>query len=580
MHEPGSDHGGADEAHIEFPQANIAAVRVVASTLGSTLGPRPRDKLLVAEQAEDTDAAPGTRTAGDVAVASDGATILERLPIEHPVAPVLRRMIGPARPGDTGVEGEAMPDGTTTRAVLAGGLLDRAETLLERGLHPQTVAAGYETARVIATEAVADATREFDELADPEAARLATATTAMTGNVAGGNRKPWARLAVEAVETVGAPTETSFDVRRTRGGSVHDTRLVQGAVLDRKSRVDETMPACVSDASVLVLDGHERGGLQDREPTGDVSLDVEAPDDVAAFTDAREQTKAAVVSGFVDLGVDVVVTRLGIDDTYRRLLADAGILAVRGASPLQLERLAGATGAHPVSDPTDVTAADLGTAGTVRERTVGSNPNRSTKRTMMVFDECPRPASVAIVLQGVSGQVADQAATAVRKGAFALGLAGGYSGDRSGVVPGGGGIHVRAADAVRNAATEVDDRSQLAVEAYADSLDHVVETLARNGGLDPLSVVPELRARHHEGQADAGLVFPAGHVADCVEAGVLDPSATVTDAYAYATDVATLLVRIDDAIDAVTTDEPTTDTDDVIYDEPAEMQAESLGDDR
>lgn len=578
MNAHGSTDAG-DDAPIEFPQANIAAVRVIADTLGSTLGPTPRDKLLVADKADDSDAAPGTRTAaGRVAVASDGAAILERLPVEHPIAPLLRRLIGPERPGDTGVEGEAMPDGTTTRAVLAGALLDEAAALLERGLHPQTVGAGYETARTVATETVHDGARTFESVPDPDAARLATARTAMTGNVAGGNRDAWAALVAEAVEIVGAPHEHSFDVRRTRGGSVADTRLVRGAVLDRHSRVSEAMPREVDDAGVLVVDGHDRGGLVDREPTGDVTLDVGSPADVTEFTAARDSHKAAVVDGFVDAGVDVVATRLGIDDEYSRLLTDAGLVGIRGASPLELTRLARATGARPVSDPSDVSAADVGRAGTVTELTVGADPNRRSKRQMMVFDDCPDPGTVTVLLHGVAGQVADQAATALRKGAFALGLAEGNGSGPAGVVPGGGAPHLRAAAAVRERARSVDERSQLAMDAYADALDHVVATLARNGGLDPLTVLPDARAQHEAGTESVGVVYPDGAVGDCLDAGILDPVATVADAYLYATDVAALILRIDDAIDAVATQEPTTDTDDVIYDEPAEMQAETLAD--
>lgn len=574
-----SDADAGDAPAIEFPQANIAAMRVIAGTLATTLGPRASDKLLVADQAEDSDAAPGTRLAGDVAVAADGATILERLPVEHPIAPVLRRMIGPARPGDTGVEGEAMPDGITTRAVLAGALLDRAAGLLDRGLHPQTIVAGYHSARDRAFDELDVARHEFDRFKDPDGVRVATAETAMTGNRPGDPVTRWARLAVDVVDAVGRPSQYSLDVRRTDAGSIADTRLVRGAVLDRTSRVDDAMPRHVSDASVLLLDGHDRGGLQDREATGDVALEIDAPTDVEAFNAARDRRKAAVVDRFEDAGVDVVVTRLGIDDGYRRRLAGAGILGVRGVAPLDLTRVARATGAVPLSDPTDVTPADLGSAGSVRELSVGDRGRRRTERTMLAFEDCPAPETVTVLLRGVSGQVGDQAAMTVRKGAFAVATATGAIGSTSGVVPGGGGIHVRVAQAVRGGATTVDDRTHLAMEAYADALEDVVGTLARNGGRDPLSVVPDLRASHGAGNSWEGLVYPPGTIRDTRDAGVLDPAGIIYDAYLFATDVATLLLRIDDAIDAVTTEEPDAgDTDDVIYDEPAELQERTLQD--
>lgn len=565
----------ADGSDLKFPQANIAAVRAIATILESTLGPVCRDKLLVAEQAEDSDAAPGTRRAGDVVVTSDGAAILERLPIEHPIAPVLRRMIGPERPGDTGVEGEDMPDGTTSRAVLTAALLEEAETLIERGLHPQTIVSGFETAREAAVDEIRDAQSSLDSFSDLRQARVATARTAMTGNVVGGDRERLAALVADAVETIGMPDEKSFDVRRTSDGSIADTRLVQGAVLPRSNRVTDEMPRRVDDASVLVLDGHDRGGLQDREAHADVSLRLDAPGEAREVAAFRRDRKEALVTGFRELGVDVVVTRLGIDREYQRLLADAGIVGIRGVSPLDLSRVARATGARPVLDPADVSAADLGTAGSVSELAVEPYGDRRKRRKMTVFDDCPAPETVTVLLRGVFGQVADQAATVVRKGAFAVGLAATGAGDARGVVPGGGSIHVRIGNAVRERAREVDDRRALAVEAYADAADRLVAALARNGGQDPLTVLPDIRAAQSEGTDAAGLVYPAGTVGDCRAAGVLDPAPVVRDVYLYATDVAVRLLRIDDTIDAVhSEDDP--ETDDVIYDDPAERQERAL----
>lgn len=568
------DTGGADDTELVFPHANIVAVRAIAGALASTLGPRSRDKLVVAEQADDSDVAPGTRTAGEVVVASDGATLLERLPIEHPIAPVLRRMVGPERPGDTGIEGEAMPDGTATRAVLAGALLDRAESLLDRGLHPRTVIEGYERARELVREELRATRVTFDTFSDPHAAQVATARTAMTGNAVGGHRDAWAELVVEAVDTVGMPNETTFDIERTRDGSIDETRLVRGAILGRSGRASPAMPRRVEDAAVLVLDGHDRGGLQERDAPENASIELDAPGEVPDYDAVRRVRKQEIVERFDEVGVDAVVARLGIDADYQTLLAESGILGVRTVSDLNLTRIARATGASPVLDPTDMDEAHFGHAGHVSERTVAPSRDRQTQRRMVIFGACPDPDSVTVLLHGVSGQLGDQAATAIRKGAFAVGLA--TTSDRyGGVVPGGGATHLRVADAVRDAAPGVGSRCQFAMEAYADAAEDLVATLARNGGLDPLTVTSDIRTAQNSGTPAAGLVFPGGRVADCLDAGVLDPLAVVHDAYLYATDVATLVLGIDDTIDAVTTEDPV-DTDDVIYDEPAELQQRTL----
>jgi chaperonin GroEL (HSP60 family) len=570
-----TESGDAEDTTLEFPHANIVAVRAIAVALASTLGPRSYDTLVAAEQADDSDIAPGTRTAGDVVVASDAATILERLPIQHPIAPVLRRMVGPERPGETGVEGEDMPDGTATRAVLAGALLDRAESLLERGLHPKSIIEGYERAHEIARDELREMRITFEEFPDPWEARVATARTAMTGNVPGGHRDAWARMVADAVDLVGMPDEEAFDVERTHNGSIDETRLVRGAVLGRKERADREMPRRVEDASVLVLDGHDRGGLQERDAPEGAAIELETPADMHSYEMIRRDRKEAIIERFVDVGVDIVVTRLGIDTDYQTLLADAGIMGIRSVSPLNLSRIARATGAQSVLDPTDLIEDDCGRAGHVAEIAVEPYSDRRKKRRIIVFEGCPDPASVTVLLRGVSDQIADQAATTVRKGAFAVGMAAMTDHRPAGVVPGGGAAHVRVADAVRDAATGVDSRDQFAMEAYADAAERVVVTLARNGGLDPIAAVPDIRTARETGTIAAGLVFPSGTVGNCLDAGVLDPLAVLLDAYLYATDVATLVLGIDDTIDAVRTADPVAN-DDVIYDEPAELQKRTL----
>jgi chaperonin GroEL (HSP60 family) len=564
-----------DGAALEFPAANIAPVRAVAAALEPTLGPRCRDKLIVTDQRSEAETQPGMPATNEFVVTSDGATILEHLPVAHPIAPILYRMVGPERPGDTDVEGERRPDGITTRAVLAGALLREAESLLELGLHPRSVVQGYGRAREVAHEAVLDVRRRVETFDDPRAARVATARTAMTGNDVAGLGDSWATLAVEAVDFVGRPNEETFVVRRVSDGSITDSRLVRGAVLDRSGRAHDAMPRQVTDATVLVLDGHERGGLQERDAPSGATVSLSSPDDVADYEAVRADRKRQLVDGLSAAGVDVVVTRLGIDRAYQRLLADAGIVGIRSVTPLDLAQVALATGARRVMDPTDVTPADLGAAGTVREVRIEPYAGRRKRRRMVVFDDCRDPASVAVLLRGVSGQLADQATTAVRKAAFAVALADGLPGRPAGVVPGGGAVHVHVAGAVRAAAREVGSREQLAMKGFADAVESLPATLARNAGLDPISVVSELREAHRNGRETAGLVFPRTTVEDALAAGVLDPAALVDAAYRDATDVASLVLRVDDTLDANPPPEPP-DPGEAHYEEPAERHRESV----
>jgi chaperonin GroEL (HSP60 family) len=282
-----------------------------------------------------------------------------------------------------------------------------------------------------------------------------------------------------------------------------------------------------------------------------------------------------IVDSYRALGVDVVVCRLGITPEFQKLLVDAEILGVRAVNRLDMRQLARATGASLVRNPEDVSAADLGSAGVVEE--VRGDPRRGRRKNtvMTVFDECPNPGSVAVVLHGVSGHVATQATTEVRKMAAAVAVARGEGGHRPGVVPGAGAIEMELARAVRARATGLSTKAQLAVEGMADAFETVVATLARNGGADPIDTVADLRMAHAAGELDAGFVLPSGEVQSATDAGVFDPVAYRQRGLVAASEVADLVLRVDDAIDATFSDEPL-GPDDVIYDDRAENHMDWL----
>ena len=103
-------------------RTNIAAAMAVADAVKSTLGPKGMDKMLVDSM-------------GDVVITNDGATILEEMNIEHPAA---KMMVEVAKTQDREVG-----DGTTTAVVIAGGLLKKAEDLLDQDIHPTVITKGF-----------------------------------------------------------------------------------------------------------------------------------------------------------------------------------------------------------------------------------------------------------------------------------------------------------------------------------------------------------------------------------------------------------------------------------------------------
>lgn len=562
----------------QFPQANFVAVRAFADVLGSTLGPFSREKLILSPLGNHDGAGKQTTQQSDskeMTVTSDGATLLQNLPTEHPITPTVIRVIGPERPGDTDIEGKDIPDGVTASVVLLSALLDEAEDLLEKGLHPHDVRQGYMKANEVALATIEDATRSLDSFVDRSRVEHGIARTAMTGNDIGGFADTWADLVVDAVNTVGMPDERTFVVRQIGKGSLSDSRLVRGAVLDVNDPTTDYAPERITQASVLVLGGFKRA-LSDPEPiTGNVAVTLDSPNDVTAIEEVYKEHRENLIRRIVDLDVDVVVTRLGISKEYQRLLEEHDIMGIRRVNRLDLNQLALATGATVVTNPEDFDSEDIGHAGLVHKVMREPRRNRRKNRYMTVFEDCPNPDSIVMLLRGVTDQIADQATTEVRKAAAALAAARGESVSPPGVVPGGGAIEIRIADAIREAATADASRTQLAMEAFADALDQVVATLITNAGGDPIKALADLRATHTRGNRNAGYLLPAGEIGDSIEGLVVDPAARPRRMVVTATEVSNLILNIDDAIDATFSEKPL-EPGDSIYDEEAEKHMDYL----
>lgn len=564
----------AEERAVQFPQANMVAVRSIAGAVASTLGPTPQDKLIVRALATRQEDDPNNPPTDDYTVTHDGATILNALPIEHPIAPVVRRIVGPERPGDTEVEGELISDGITSTVVLASALLDEAEDLLDQGVHPTAIIRGYDEALTVAAETLRDLKRDpgTDDWRDVVEA---VAAAAMTGNDIGQVEDEWAAIAVDAVEAIGDPTPDTFAVRSFRTGSVANSRLIRGAILDRSERAHHGMPSRLEDVSVLVIGGHETGSLQHPSIDDDWTIEPDDPDDLDALTDIFDGHREAILSALASAGVDVVVTRLGIDPAFQSALEDHGILGIRGVNRLKLSQVAHATGASIVHHPADVDESMLGTAGIVREELSDPRKDRRKNRRRILFEDCSDPDAVAVLLEGTFGQLADQATTELRKAAAAVAAVDGRGGNTWGYVPGGGAADVEIARRIRSRAPELGSRAQLGARAFADATEMLPFSLAKNAGRDPITTVADLRAHHDEGNAAAGLVLPDGHLADTFEAGIVDPFQTRHDVYTAATEISSLLLRIDDAIDSVAEREPA-GPDDAIYDDHAERHRDHI----
>ncbi|WP_436908858.1 thermosome subunit alpha [Halosimplex marinum] len=493
---------------------NITAGKAVAESVRTTLGPKGMDKMLVDDS-------------GGVVVTNDGVTILEEMDIEHPAANMIVEVAQ--------TQEDEVGDGTTTAVVISGELLGKAEDLLDQDIHATILAQGYRQAAEKAKEALEDIAIEVD--ADDTEILESIAATAMTGKGAENAKDTLSSLVVSAVQSVadedGVDTD-NIQLETVVGGSIDESELVEGVIID-KERVHENMPYAVEDADVALLDT----AIEVPETELDTEVNVTDPDQLQQFLDQEEEQLKEYVDKLKDAGADVVICQKGIDDMAQHYLAQEGILAVRRAKKSDMKALSRSTGARIVSNIDDITADDLGFAGSVAQKDVAGDER-------IFVEDVEDAKAVTMILRGGTEHVADEVERAIEDslGVVSVTLEDGQ------VLPGGGAPEAHLALELRDFADSVGGREQLAVEAFADAIDVVPRTLAENAGLDPIDSLVDLRSRHDGGDTTVGLDAYTGDTVDMVEEGVVEPLRVKTQAVESATEAAVMILRIDDVIAA------------------------------
>ena len=491
---------------------NILAARVISETLKTTLGPKGMDKMLVDR-------------AGGITVTNDGVTILDEMEIEHPAAKMIVEI---AR-----TQEKEVGDGTTTAVMLAGKFLENAERLLDKKIHPTIITRGYRWAEEKALEILEDLAVEIDS----EEELVKIASTAMTGKGVEYLRDKFSEMIVEAVKIVGEGNRVDLGdikIEKQKGRSIEDSELIHGVIID-KERVNLDMPVEIQDAKILLLEE----ALEIIGPEAETKISVTDPTQLQSFISREDSILKGKVEAIKETGANVLFVQRGIDDVVSFYLAKAGIYAVRRVPKTDMQNISRATGARIVSKLSDVSIEDLGIANNVVEKREGED-----SRTYVMG--CKNPKTLTILIRGGTEHVISEVKRAVED---ALGDVAATLED-SKVVAGGGAIEVELSLRLKKFASTLKGRERLAVEEFASSLEFIPTTLAENAGMDPIDVLTELQASHANGGKNVGLNLFNSKVEDTMMKGIIEPLRVKTQAISSASEVAIMILRIDDVIAA------------------------------
>ena len=508
----------------EAQRINIMAAITIAEAVKSTLGPKGMDKMLV-------------DTLGDVTITNDGATILGEIEVQHPAAKIMVEV--------SKTQDEEVGDGTTTSVVLAGELLKKAEELIEKNIHPTLIVQGYKKATEKAIETLEKIAIPVDINNDEMLRKVAY--TSMNSKASAGIADIFADMVVKAVKQIAEKRGEKYiadidyvQVVKKQGGSVNDSLLVYGVIVD-KEVVHPGMPKKVQDAKIALLDCP----LEIEKTEIDAEIRISDPTQMKAFIEEEGRMLREMVNKIKAVGANVVFCQKGIDDLAQHYLAKEGIMALRRVKKSDMEKLARATGARIVTNLDDLTPADLGYAKLVEERRFGEDK-------LTFVEGCKDPRAVSILIRGGLQRVVDEAERTLHDALCTVSDVI----EEGKVVAGGGAPEMEIARVLREYATSIGGREQLAIEAFADSIEVIPRTLAENAGLDPIDIIVELRSRHEKGEIWAGVDVISGKVANMLEKGVIEPLVVKTQAIKSATEACSMILRIDDVIAAAKTTTP------------------------
>ena len=493
----------------EAQRNNIMAAKLVAETVRTTLGPKGMDKMIV-------------DSLGDVIITNDGVTILNEMNIAHPGA---KMVVEVAK-----TQEDEVGDGTTTAVVLAGELLKNAEELLDKHIHPTVITKGYQIAAGKALDLLKNLAEPVDYLHHDTLLKIAI--TAMTGKGPERYKEKLAKIVVESVLKTQDLDPKNIRLEKKVGASVDESSLINGLLID-KERVHSNMPERVENAKVLLLNF----SLEPRSTETDAKIQISDPAQMQAFLDQEEKMMRDMMQKIIASNANVLFCQKGIDDYVQHLLSKNKIYACRRVKKSDMEHLAKATGARILSTLEDISSDDIGSAGLIYQEKFGDEE-------ITVVKDCKHSKVMTILIRGGTEHVVDEVKRALDDSVGDVISALKYKF----VVGGAGSIEMELASGLRSFAQTLSGREQLAVEAFAKAFEVIPRTLAENAGLDPIDIVAELKSLHDANNKWAGINVYTGKAMDSFKEGVIEPIKIKSQAIQSASELAVMILRIDDVI--------------------------------
>ena len=521
--------GSTETKDKDAQRNNITAAKLVTQMVKSSLGPRGMDKMLV-------------DTLGDITITNDGATILKEIDVEHPAAKIMVEI-------SKSVDNE-VGDGTTSVVLLAGSLLEKAEELINKKVHPTIIVDGFRKSAEKAIELLKEIAEKIDPTDKEYLKKIAI--TSMSSKLTSTNSPELSNIVINAVLSIVEKFDEynkrfkvdidNIKVEKKPGGSIGDTKLINGIVLD-KEVVHGGMPKRIENAKIVLLNCP----LEIEKTEFDAKININNPEQIQKFINEENMMLKAMVDKISNTEANVVLCQKGIDEMAQHYLAKSGILSVRRIKESDMFKLSKATGARLITNLDDLTKEDVGYANLVEERQIESDK-------WVFVEECKNPKSVTILVRGGSQRVIDEAERSIHDAIMSVKDVIEYSY----IITGAGASEAFLSHRLREWTNRLSGREQLAAEKFIEALETIPLTLAENAGMDPIDSKVELHAKVSTSNTPKyGIDVIQGKISDVSVKEIVEPLAVKEQVINAASEASSMILRIDNVIASSKSKTPT-----------------------
>merc|ERR1712180_241477 len=401
---------------------------------------------------------------------------MDKMDVEHQIAKLMVQL--------SKSQDDEIGDGTTGVVVLAGAILEHAEKLLDRGIHPIRIADGYEMAAKAALQHLDTVADTFPiDLTNTELLKLVAKTT-LGSKIVNRCHDQMAMIAVEAVLAVAdmERKDVNFELIKVEGkvgGKLEDTMLVKGVIID-KDFSHPQMPKQLKDVKMAILT------CPFEPPKPKTKLDVTSVEDYKKLREYEKEKFEEMVKQVQDTGANLVICQWGFDDEANHLLLQNHLPAVRWVGGPEIELIAIATGGRIVPRFSELTKEKLGTCGVVKELNFGT-----TRDKMLILEECQNSKAVTIFIRGGNKMIIEEAKRSLHD---AICVVRNLVRDNR-IVYGGGAAEMTCSLHVAREADKISTLEQYAMRSFADALDNIPMALAENSGLNPIVALSDVKSQ-------------------------------------------------------------------------------------